>query len=121
MGGDWKALLQAAETGDLELVKYYIRMGVDPNYQHPELLTAPLLESVRFGHLAIARYLLENGAEPNIVEIWEPNTPMSIAQQQNNLEAIRLLKEFGVEEIEGLKKVTNKKSWFSFLLEKLGL
>ncbi len=42
-GGDWKEMLYASESGDLELVKYHIRMGINPNYLHPEFLTVPLL------------------------------------------------------------------------------
>ena len=74
-GGNWKEMLYACESGDLELVKYHIRMGIDPNYQHPEFLTAPLLESIRFGHLSVAKYLLENGADPNIKEAFGKETP----------------------------------------------
>ncbi|MEM9261003.1 MAG: ankyrin repeat domain-containing protein, partial [Bacteroidota bacterium] len=63
MGGDQKALLTAAETGDLTTVKYYLHQGIDPNQEHPEAMTTPLLESVRNGQLAVATYLLKNGAD----------------------------------------------------------
>jgi hypothetical protein len=46
--GDWKEMLIAAQNGDLELVRYHIRMGENPNYQHPEFLTnASAITSVR--------------------------------------------------------------------------
>ena len=35
MGGDWKDMFQGVKNNDLELVKYYIKIGVDLNYQHP--------------------------------------------------------------------------------------
>lgn len=30
--GDWKDLYKAASEGDLDLVKYHISSGIDPNY-----------------------------------------------------------------------------------------
>ncbi|MEL6135755.1 MAG: ankyrin repeat domain-containing protein [Bacteroidota bacterium] len=65
-GGDWKEMLYAAENGNLELVKYHVKMGVDVNYQHPELLTTALIESTRYGHEEVVKYLLEKGADPKI-------------------------------------------------------
>ena len=111
MGGDWKELLYACESGDIELVQYHIRMGIDPNYQHPEFLTAPLLEAIRFGHLEIAKFLIENGANPAIQEAFGKETPMSIAVEKKNEAAIQLLQEFGIK----AEKITNnnkKVSWW---------
>lgn len=36
-------------------------MGIDPNYQHPAFMAAPLVESIRFNRLTMAKLLLENG------------------------------------------------------------
>ena len=94
MGGDWKDFFRAIQLNDLELVKYHIRMGIDPSYQHPEFMTAPLMECVRFGHLEIAKYLLENGADANALEHNSTTTAMSIAQMLNNQDAIQLLKQY---------------------------
>lgn len=94
MGGDWKEMLYAAEKGDLDLLIYHIRQGVDPNYQHPEFMTTPLIESIRFGHLNVAAYLLENGADPSLKEVFGPHTPMSLAKFQKNKAAIELLKKY---------------------------
>jgi len=41
-GGDWKAMFKAVQENDLELVRFYLRSGVDPNYQHPEFMALPL-------------------------------------------------------------------------------
>ena len=54
--GDWKEMLVAAQSGDLALVRYHIRMGENPNYQHPEFLTTPLIEAATFGHKEIVFY-----------------------------------------------------------------
>ncbi len=90
-GGDWKAMFKAIQEGDIELVKYYLRVGIDPNYQHPEFMASPLIESIRFNHLEITKLLLENGANPRIIEVSERETPLLVAQKLNNQKAIELL------------------------------
>ena len=62
-GGNWKEMFHAAEKGDLELVRYHLSTGIDPNYQHPEYTTGALLESIRKGQLEVAELLLEKGAK----------------------------------------------------------
>lgn len=94
-GGDWKEMLVATQNGDLDLVKYHLQMGVDPNYQHPELMTTPLIESIEFGHLDIAEFLLKNGADPSIRAGFSADTALSVARRNKNQAAIKLLKEHG--------------------------
>ena len=53
-GGDWKDLYQAAMAGDLALVQHHIAEGINPNYQHPEILCTPLVASIVNGHPQIA-------------------------------------------------------------------
>jgi len=89
--GNWKDMFNGVQTGDIALVEYYLSIGVDPNYQHPEFLAAPLVESIRFNHLDIAELLLKNGADPDIKEVWAKETPLSVAEATNNKEAIQLL------------------------------
>ena len=43
--GDWKDIFKGVKENDIELVKYYLREGIDPNYQHPEFMALPLAES----------------------------------------------------------------------------
>lgn len=93
-GGDWKAMFSAAKTGDFNLVEYYLKMGIDPNYQHPEYMASVLVESIRYNHLNIAKLLLEKGADPYIKEVLGGDTPMSVAQAKGNKEAVALLKLF---------------------------
>lgn len=102
--GDWKEMLLATEQGDLELVRYHLRMGVDPNYQHPEFLTTPLIEGIRFGNLEIARLLLEHGADPKLEEGFSKETALSVAKATKNKEAIQLLASYGIKE--------EKKPWY---------
>ncbi len=89
--GDWKELFAAAQTGDLELVKYHIKMGVNPNYQHPEFMCTPLIESIQQQQFEVAKFLLENGADPSIKEDFGTNTPLSMANSTNNQKMITLV------------------------------
>ncbi len=93
-GGSWKEMFRGIETGDLDLVEYYLKLGVDPNYQHPEFLAAPLIESIRYNHLDITKLLLDNGANPNIKEVWGGETPLSVAKVNKNQAAIELLGQY---------------------------
>ncbi len=94
MGGDWKDFFRAIQLNDIELVKYHIRTGINPNYQHPEYMTAPLMECIRFGHLDIAEYLLENGADANALEHNSTTTAMSIAKMLDKQDAVKLLERY---------------------------
>lgn len=93
-GGNWKAMFQAVQDGDFELVAYYLKVGIDPNYQHPEFMAAALVESIRFNHIEITKLLLDNNADPNIKEIMGGATPLSIAKSKNNQQAIELLNRY---------------------------
>ena len=90
-GGDWKAMFKAIQDGDANLVSYYLKMGIDPNYQHPEFMALPVVESIRFKHLEITKMLLAAGANPTLVEMLEGETAMSVATGQKNAEAIALI------------------------------
>lgn len=91
MGGDWKEMFEATQNGDIELVKYHLKMGVDLNYQHPEYMTSPLIECIRMNKLEMAKLLLENGAKASAKEGFGSATPLSIAKSQKNHQAIHLL------------------------------
>jgi len=90
--GDWKELFAASQKGDLELVKYQIKMGVDPNYQHPEFMCTPLIESIQHQQFEVAKYLLENGADASIKEDFGTHTPLSMAKFTKNKKLITLVK-----------------------------
>ncbi len=90
--GDWKEMLVAAQNGDLALVRYHIRMGENPNYQHPEFLTTPLIEAATFGHKEIVQFLLENGADPKIKAGFSSDTALMMAKQNGHKEVEKLLK-----------------------------
>lgn len=92
--GDWKELYLSAQNGNLELVKYHIKMGVNPNYQHPEFMTTPLIACIEGEHVEIAKYLLKNKADPSIKEDFGNHTPLSMAKSTKNQKLINLVEEY---------------------------
>lgn len=92
--GDWKDMLLAIQNGDLETVKYHIGKGINPNYQHPELLVTPLIESIEYGQLEIAKFLLESGADPNLKAGFSEETPLALARKLKQKAIIELLKSY---------------------------
>lgn len=93
-GGDWKTMFKAIQENDLELVSFYLRLGMDPNYQHPEVLALPLSECIRYNHLDIAQLLLENGAQTSIKETETRMTSLELALHLKNQNATDLLKRY---------------------------
>jgi ankyrin repeat protein len=82
-GGNWKEMFNAACEGDLELVKYHCKNGVDINYAHPEFLSTPLVACTLARHEEVALYLLESGANPHLPSEFDALTPLQAAQQAN--------------------------------------
>lgn len=97
-GGDWKEMYVAATSGNIELLKYHIENGVDPNYQHPEILCTPLVASIIAGDSKIAEYLLSHGADPNLLSEFDNLTPLQAAQQYKRHEILNLLRQNGAVE-----------------------
>lgn len=97
--GDWKDLYEAALAGDLALVRYHVSAGVDPNYQHPEIMCTPLVTSLVEGHRDVAHYLLENGADPNLVSDFHDLTPLQAARKHGHPELAALLHSRGAKDV----------------------
>lgn len=91
--GDWKDMLHAAETGDLELLKYHLNNDVNPNYQHPELLTTPLIVGIENGHEVIVKHLLENGADPRLKAGFSSDSPLKVAKSLKQKTIVKLIKQ----------------------------
>ncbi len=96
--GDWKDLYAAAETGDLARVRHHLRAGVDPNYQHPEVLCTPLVASLIHGHEAVALCLLELGADPRLRSDFDNLTPLEAARKHGRTAIEQRLLALGVKE-----------------------
>jgi len=80
-GGNWKEMFNAACEGDLALVEYHVKVGVDINYAHPEFLATPLVATILARQEAVALYLLESGANPHLLSEFDGLTPIQAAQQ----------------------------------------
>lgn len=96
--GDWKDLYVAALAGDLALVRYHISAGVNPNYQHPEIMCTPLVASLIHGHGEMAHYLLEQGADPHLRSELDGLTPLQAAHKHGRTEFVKLLRDRGAKE-----------------------
>jgi uncharacterized protein len=94
MGGDWKEMFLGVETNDFDLVRYHLSNDIDLNYQHPEFLTSALIESINRNHLEMMVYLLENGALPDLKEVFSNKTPMTIAKELKNKEAVNIINKY---------------------------
>lgn len=93
-GGDWKAMFKGIQDNDKELVHLYLRLGIDPNYQHPEYLALPLSEAIRYNHIDIAELLLEKGAKVNIIEMESGITSLALAKKKKLDKAVELLERY---------------------------
>jgi uncharacterized protein len=83
--GEWKDLYYAIQKNDIGLVHYYVKQGVDINYQHPEIMTSLLIESIRQANYEIVKFLLENGADPSLGEDFGDDTPLSLAEKDKKI------------------------------------
>jgi ankyrin repeat protein len=117
MGGDWKEMLTAAEKGDVALLRYHLRQGIDPNYQHPELLTTPLIESAMHGHFEVVKLLLENNAKPEIKSIFFGYTALEVAKIKKHKKVIALLEQAMGKDASTPK--SPKKGFFHRFLDKI--
>lgn len=95
--GDWKDLYAAASQGDLALVRYHLGAGVNPNYQHPEVLCTPLVASIIHGHDEVALCLLEQGADPRLRSDFDDMTPLEAARRHGRSAIEARLQALGVK------------------------
>lgn len=95
--GDWKDLYAAASEGDLARVRYHLQAGVNPNYQHPEVLCTPLVASIIQGHDAVALCLLAQGADPRLRSDFDDLTPLEAARRHDRPVIEQRLQALGVK------------------------
>lgn len=79
-GGDFKDMFAAAVRGDVELVRFHLERGVDPDHVHPELQSTALVTSILAGQEAVARELLAHGADPTGWSELDETTPVEAAR-----------------------------------------
>lgn len=84
-------MFHGIQQKDLELVRYYLQLGIDVNYQHPEYMTSPLIESIRVGEAAMVQLLLDNGASAQTVEMDTQKSPLAVAKATGNQEIFAII------------------------------
>ena len=115
-GGNWKEMYIAGCEGDLELVKYHVKQGVDVNYAHPEFLSTPLVACALAGQEEIALYLLDSGANPHLPSEFDELTPIQAARKAKlvGLEA-RLMQLGAISAAASPGAGRDQRGWFSRL------
>lgn len=95
-GGNWKEMFNAGCDGDLALVQYHVRAGVDVNYAHPEFLSTPLVAAILAGQQEVALYLLDHGAIPDLPSEFDGLTPMQAAVKTGLDDVAERLQALGI-------------------------
>ena len=67
--GNFTPLLFAAQSGNVDTIRYLLDAGADINESSDED-GSPLVIAAASGHEELALYLLERGADPNITNAW---------------------------------------------------
>ncbi|OJX35801.1 MAG: hypothetical protein BGO74_10355 [Burkholderiales bacterium 68-12] len=98
--GDWKDMYAAALAGDLPRVRHHILAGVDPDYQHPEVMCTPLVASLVQGHDAVAQFLLEHGASAHLRSEFDGLTPLQAARRHGRAQLEQQLVQRGARETQ---------------------
>ena len=125
-GEELKALIDAAEEGNIEAVKQYLAAGMDVNAKDEDGVT-PLHEAALWGHNEVVELLIANGAEVNAVIVSGPyqgKTPLDLAIRHKKNETTNLLRKHGSKTSEELARMPRleygKDQWpfgFSFTAE----
>lgn len=90
--GDYKDFFRGACDGDLELVRHYLRRGVDVDFIHPELQSTALVAAIEAGRPEVALVLLDHGADPALRSPLEGMAPLDAAEAAGLDEVITWLR-----------------------------
>ncbi len=94
--GNW--LHSAARSGNVEITEWLIEQGQDVNeLERIAPHSPPLVFALTREYLEVARVLLENGADPNVDRAVIAPLTCNGGKGKRQLEAIKLLDEFGVD------------------------
>lgn len=81
--------------GDLEVVKYFVEMGIDVNQKNPISGSNALALAASKGHLEVVEYLLQRGVE---MDVSEPErNPLFSAIYGGYKDIVRILIEHGID------------------------
>jgi ankyrin repeat protein len=83
-GGNWKALYQAARSGNLNDLDEWLGHDLDLDYQHNEFGTTVLIAAAEVGHRAICERLVAAGASLDVVSEWDGCTAQQAAREHGH-------------------------------------
>ena len=87
-----KDLFQAAASGDLRMVRFFLEIGADVNAKNKDGKTAPMVALER-GYIEVVKLLLDKGAYVN-AKNKDGKTALLVA---SNLEVVKLLLDKGAD------------------------
>lgn len=90
-GDDGMALFHAAKSGDAKIVKILLECGANIE---GEDTSGPLHVACSWGHKEVAQILLSNGADVNAIKIWGV-TPLGMAAECLRPEMMQMLLDHG--------------------------
>jgi uncharacterized protein len=91
--GSW--LHVASDEGKLEIVKYFVELGLDVNQYGGFADAGPIRDACYNGHLDVVKYLYENGAELDVSNATR--NPLFTAIHKGQFEIVKFLVENGLD------------------------
>ena len=90
-----KDLFQAAASGDLRMVRFFLEIGADVNAKNKDGKTAPMVALER-GYIEVVKLLLDKGADVNVKD-KNGVTALREASWRSDNEMVNLLKAYGAK------------------------
>ena len=86
-----ETVFKATRGGHVDVVKYFVKEGFDPNKRDPLKGRTLLAEAAWWGNKELVAYLLKYGADPTIKDL-EGRTPRGYAKERGYPEMLELLR-----------------------------
>lgn len=103
--GDWKSMLKAIQLSHYDDVKYFLDEGLDPNYEHPELFSTPIIEAIKAGDLEVLKLLIAYGADPSRKSSYEGLNAYEFIEKTNKTHLLNAMPRKARGLIYSLKKL----------------
>lgn len=101
-----KAFRNAVSDRNYEVLKFFIKNGVDINYNEADMIypfkPTPLCVAARYADLAMCKFLVENGADVTLTE-KDGMRPYSIALEKGDIEMAEYFKSLEPVEYHSLQ------------------